>query len=340
MVWNDIYQQKSLLNLRSLKQKNMKLIYNELFLQHQTDGLHPESCQRLQAFEGVVQTSLPDGTPYISLVHTPAYIQKVKDACKMGANLDGDTMTSLNSFKVAVHAIGATMLAAAQNGFALVRPPGHHAHPNKASGFCLFNNIAIATQHLVNQGKRVLIIDFDGHCGDGTQAIFKESAQVLFWSVHQHPAFPYTGSIEEIGEGEGKGYTINVPIPPRSGDDIFMDAFEQLLPNFLKFKPDIVAVSAGFDAHLYDLLLDLRVTVNSYYRIGQLLAKHFKKVFAALEGGYNVALLPQCVYAFLAGMNGLAIPYKEEKTSSGWAQWEAYDFSKHILFNNLRPYWK
>jgi len=318
----------------------MEIIYNEIFLQHETDGIHPESCKRLRAFEGLEQTQIPDGKEFLSHIHTPEYIQRVQDACLVGANLDGDTMTSPTSFEAATHAVGAAILAATRNDFALVRPPGHHAYPNKASGFCLFNNIAIATQQLVQEGKRVLIVDFDGHCGDGTQFIFKNNPQVLFWSVHQSNAFPFKGTIEEIGEGKAKGFTINVPVPAKSGDDIFMDALESFIPYFLKFQPDVVAVSAGFDAHLYDLLLDLRVTVDSYFKIGQLLAKHFKKIFAVLEGGYNVALLPHCVNAFIAGINGQDIPYQEERTTSGWHQWEAYDLNKHILFNNLRPYWK
>ncbi len=318
----------------------MDILFNKIFFDHKTDGMHPESCKRLEAFPDLQETEIRSGESFLGLVHTPDHIQKVINAGIISGHLDGDTMTSPGSFKAAVHAVGATIMAAEQNDFALVRPPGHHAYAHKASGFCLFNNIAIATQHLVNQKKRVLIVDFDGHLGDGTSHIFKKSDDVLYWSIHQFPAFPYQGTVNEIGEGKGKGFTINMPIPAKSGDDIFMDAFEQFLPIVSQFQPDVVAVSAGFDAHLYDLLLDLRVTVNSFYQIGRLLGSRFKQLFATLEGGYNVSILPHCVDNFIAGVNGEPMPHSEEKTTSGMRAWETYDLNKHILFTNLKDYWK
>lgn len=317
----------------------MKLIYHPVFRQHDT-GMHPENVKRLDPFEDLPVTEVPDGTPWLGLVHSQQHIENVRAACQKSTHLDPDTMTSPGSFEAAVRAVGATVLASEQNDFALVRPPGHHAYPNRSSGFCLFNNVAIASQKLANEGKRVFLFDFDGHLGDGTSHIFEETDQVLYASIHQFPAFPGHGWVNEIGVGDGKGYTMNVPLPPESGDDIFMDAVDTCLQVLDQFKPDVIAVSAGFDAHLYDLLLSLRVTESSFYKIGQMLRERSLPTFATLEGGYNVAVLPKCIYNFLAGMNGEACPYPESDTTSFRTEWEEYELRVNSVMGNLRHWWK
>ncbi|MEA2096271.1 MAG: histone deacetylase, partial [Candidatus Cloacimonadota bacterium] len=272
----------------------MKLIYNPVFLEHDT-GMHPENKKRLSSLGELPVTEIENGEKYLELVHTPEYIKKIKEFSENNAgHVDAETIVSKGSYEAAIYAVGATVMASESGDFALTRPPGHHAHPDSSSGFCLFNNIAIAAKYHAEMGKRVLIIDIDGHLGCGTTEIFKNSDQVMYWSIHEFPAFPGGGDANEIGEGKGKGYTVNVPLPEGSGDEIFMDAFESFLPIAKEFNPDIVGISVGFDSHQYDLLLGLRLSANSFYNVGKMISANFKNVFATLEGGYNIEIMPKC----------------------------------------------
>ena len=189
-------------------------------------------------------------------------------------------------------------------------------------------------------GKRVLIIDIDGHLGCSTEKKFYGSDKVMYWSLHQYPAFPGGGDADEIGEGEGKGFTINVPLPPGSGDDIFMDAFESFLPIVKEFYPDIIGISAGFDSHQFDPLLDQRLSVNTYYKIGKIVSASFENVFASLEGGYNIEVFPKCLYNFLDGINNNKMRFEEKKTNSHIQTTYEYERRKAIIIQNLRKYWK
>ncbi|MEN0005706.1 MAG: histone deacetylase [Bacteroidota bacterium] len=317
----------------------MHLLYHPIFLEHET-GLHPENKQRLTAFTDLPPAALDDGYAYLDLIHTPRHIQRIQTACATGALLDPDTLTSTQSFEVASRAVAAAILASETNGFALTRPPGHHAYADRGSGFCLFNNVAVATQKLVREGKRVLILDFDGHYGDGTSDIFYDTDQVLFWSLHQYPAYPGNGFVEEIGEGKGKGYTMNVPLPPGSADDIFLKGIEYFMPAALQFKPDVVALSAGFDAHSYEPLLDLNVSYSGFYRLGKLLGEQFEDIFAVLEGGYNVDALQKSIIAFLAGINGQANPYDVPLSASGMRVHETFEIYLYASMAKLSPYWR
>lgn len=318
----------------------MTPIHHDIFLEHDT-GAHPENAQRLKALQPLPRTDLIDGEPFLRLVHRETYIQHVRNICRQGGgHLDADTVVSRRSYEAAVAAVAATVMASRSRGFAVVRPPGHHAHPDHAAGFCLFNNIAIAAQDLIRQGKKVLIFDFDGHLGDGTERFFYGTDQVMYWSIHQFPAYPGGGDEDQIGEGRGRGFTINVPLPPESGDDIFFKAVEHLLPAAKAFRPDVVGVSAGFDACQHDPLLELRLSVSAYYKIGKILRDNFDNIFATLEGGYNTETLPLCFNNFLRGMNGQDIFHAERPTDSSMQVIEEFDLRLSNLERNLAPYWK
>lgn len=280
----------------------MDVIANKIFLAHDT-GNHPENKTRLLYYPAQ-ETSIIDGEEYLELIHPKDYLRFVKDVCQRGQSFDPDTITSPGTWAAATAAVGAAVMASQSNDFALVRPPGHHAYRMRSSGFCIFNNIAVAVERLRRQGKKVFILDFDGHWGDGTADIFSENNDVLYTSLHQFPAFPGGGWGEEIGSGKGKGYTINIPLPVASGDDIFFKGLDVIFQAALAFKPDVVAVSAGFDAHQADPLLELNLSAKAYHEVGKLLKENFSGTFAVLEGGYNVKVLPSCIDNFLAGING------------------------------------
>jgi len=316
----------------------MRLIYNKIFLEHDT-GMHPENKKRLSCLKELKETKIKDYSKDIKHIHEKKYINKVREVSKKGGALDADTFVSKKSYKVAKNAVSATIMASESKGFALVRPPGHHSHPDRSSGFCVFNNIAIATQKLVDKGKKVLIFDFDSHLGDGTEEIFYETDKVMYFSIHQYPAFPGKGWVNEIGKGKGKGYTINIPMPEKSGDDLFKDAINKILPYLKKFNPDIVAISAGFDGHQDDLLLNLKLSTNSYYFLGKFISENFNDYFATLEGGYNIYKLPFCISSFIRGIEGKKNSFVEDKTKSDKKVKKEYEKRIKLVEKNLSKYW-
>lgn len=316
----------------------MNLIYNKIFLKHET-GDHAENKKRLEVFGDLPETEIENGKKYLELVHSKKYIEYIKELSQKEESPDRDTIISKDSYQVACYAVGVSVMVSEQNDFALVRPPGHHAGFQKPQGFCLFNNIAVAVQKLVNQGKKIFILDFDGHFGNGTAKIFYESKEVLYLSIHQYPIFPGKGWVDEIGQKQGRGYTINIPLPAKSGDDLFIQSIKDFLAIIEQFKPDIIAVSAGFDGHYSDSLTDLNYSVNSFYKIGKILSNNFKNIFAVLEGGYNLKHLPKCVYNFLAGINKEGIKFTENSTISGDSVKQEYNKRMEILKKRLSDYW-
>lgn len=216
-----------------------------------------------------------------------------------GLWLDDDTICTATTFEAAALAAGTAIEAALRGGFALVRPPGHHALPGRAMGFCIFNNVAVATRAAQGQLglERVAIVDFDVHHGNGTEAIFREDDSVLFVSLHQWPLYPGSGGADDQAET-----TLNVPLPPGSGDAEYLEAFDSLVaPAVARFEPQLVLVSAGFDAHEGDPLADMRVTEDGFRELARRCGALSDRVAAVLEGGYELETLPALVAAALDG---------------------------------------
>lgn len=299
------------------------------FCDHDT-GSHPENAGRLAAIDAALDRhGLLDDRPEIRFsaaaddalarVHDPRYIAGVRDFAAAGGGwLDGDTIVGPASVEVAALAAGAGIAAIdaalddrAGRGFVLARPPGHHATPGRGMGFCIFNTIAVAAAHALHRGvERILIVDWDVHHGNGTQDAFYETDQVLFISTHQSPLYPGTGAAAERGAGQGDGYTINLPLPAGTGDAGYREAFDRfILPAAEAFRPEIVLVSAGFDAHARDPLAAMSLTEAGFTtlarRVARIADEHAEgRLIAFLEGGYDPEALAASVVATLAVLDG------------------------------------
>jgi len=279
----------------------MDILFHKKFLNHNPESMG-EGAYRVEKFVDISDNVDVNGEEFISLVHTERYLQKIKRACMCKGEL-AEIKLSPESYEIACTAVGVTILASEQHDFAVVRPPGHHAGREKAAGFCLFNNVAIATQKLVNEGKRVFILDIDGHHGDGTQSIFYNTDQVFFCSIHQKDTYPFSGTTAEIGKGKGEGFTLNIPLSAKSSDREFLLAVDFALQKAKAFSPDVVAVSAGFDGFSEDRILALRYSLRAFYECGLRLRENFENIFGVLEGGYHKKV-KECVESFVAGVNG------------------------------------
>ncbi len=319
----------------------MNLIYNKIFLEHDT-GIHPESARRFEYLKNLKETKVENGEHLLGLIYSKRYIDFVKEASKQSLDLDSDTKTCPRTYEAACYAVGATIQASNTGDFALVRPPGHNATADRAMGFCVFNNAAIAVKNLVNKGKKVFILDFDAHYGNGTSEIFYNSNKVLYMSLHQYPYYPGNGFINEIGSGNGKGFTINVPMPPQSGDDLYLATLKFFIPIIKEqFKPDFVCCSAGFDSHHSDPICDLNFSLHAYYETGKLLRANFKNIFATLEGGYDPMWLAKCVMAFQDGVNEKEASLDDDPTTTTLAyNKQKFNDNFEQLKANLKPYWQ
>jgi acetoin utilization deacetylase AcuC-like enzyme len=267
----------------------------------------------------------------VELVHGTEYIRLVEAVCKSGGGLLdlGDTQVSPESFEVALHAVGGTLKAVNlvmenkfRNAFVLARPPGHHASKYRACGFCLFNNVAIAAKHLLERSnlRRILILDIDAHHGNGTQEIFYGTDKVLFISLHEDPyGFPGTGFTDEIGENEGLGYNVNIPLPFGTDDQIYLRAVNEIVkPIILQYNPQFTLVSAGFDGHHTDPVANLSLTYRCYQRIFETIMqvaseKCNGRIVSVLEGGYSVSAIGKAAATAIAEMSGT--PYAVYDTS-------------------------
>ncbi|MCL0094415.1 histone deacetylase [Dehalococcoidales bacterium] len=298
-------------------------VYDPIYLKHDT-GRHVESAKRLEAIISHLEKSqlkhqlIPikpaaASIEEISLVHYKQYISYIQDVAQRGGGrLDADTVMSPNSYQVAIYAAGGTIRAteAVMKGklasaLALVRPPGHHATPQRAMGFCLFNNVAIAAKYALAKYKleRILIIDFDVHHGNGTQEIFYDNPEVLYISTHQYPFYPGTGSIEEDGSGVAKGTTVNIPLPAGCGDVEYLLVFEQIIiPIARRFNPQLILVSAGYDLHWVDRMAMMQVSVTGFGQMVKIIKELAdelcsRRLVFSLEGGYNLTALAASVKA-------------------------------------------
>jgi acetoin utilization deacetylase AcuC-like enzyme len=308
------------------------LVDDALFDEHALGGplepaYHPERPERLVAARAAASAASVEWRPSprrvatveeLARVHEPSYLEELDRLRGRSGYLDPDTYIAPRSVDAAFAATGGAIGLVdhlvdsdVKQGVALLRPPGHHARPGEAMGFCLLNNVAVAAAHALARGlRRVLIVDWDVHHGNGTQEMFWRSPEVLYASLHQFPFYPGTGAAEETGEGEGRGFTLNVPLSSGGGDDVYRSAFERaIVPVAMEYAPDLVLVSAGFDASIRDPLAQMRLGSSAFGWMGKALrsvadATAQGRIALILEGGYDLVGLESGLAAAIGGVVG------------------------------------
>jgi acetoin utilization deacetylase AcuC-like enzyme len=337
------------------------IVKDKRYLEHNMGAFHVESPMRLETIYDMVEKEItfpyleieprPATEEEIQMIHSPRYVNLIKETSgKERVTLDPDTATSARSYEVALLAAGGLLKAAdlvmegkIQNGFALVRPPGHHAEREQSGGFCLFNNVAICAEYLIKKHglKRILIVDWDLHHGNGTQHSFYERSDVLYFSIHQFPHYPGTGYWNEIGLGSGAGFTVNVPLAAGKADEDYLLIFRKILsPIAAQYKPEFILVSAGFDIYRADPLGGMMVSEDGFGALTSellALAHDFSKerILFTLEGGYDLQGLREGVKQVLSHLVGEAKKPEIEIKISAITLRELYP-----VFETQQKYWK
>jgi acetoin utilization deacetylase AcuC-like enzyme len=334
----------------------MLLVTSPLFAQHVTPPGHPERVERARVLEAVANSCVLRGGRTISprkatydeimRVHTQVHVERMAGTSGQSVMLDPDTFTSPASHDIALLATGAAIQAAEhavatrEPAFALVRPPGHHAEADRAMGFCFFNNIAVAAAAMLAGGlERIAIVDIDVHHGNGTQAMFYEDPRVLYVSTHQFPFYPGTGAVKEVGAGDGRGFTVNVPMDAGSTDADYALVHRELIrPVLDEFRPQLVLVSAGFDAHERDPLASMRMTTDGYAAVVASMrdaAARHGALALVTEGGYDLSALGACLEASLVVLEDGNSP----PTSTATAEAARGARAAALARAALKPFW-